>query len=155
MKAYKFRFEKVLSSKKIIVDDLASKTGRARKILLLEMRKLDDLRKREGQCIRELTLQQVGRVNADEVKRSHQYLQQIGAAIAEQDHRVKEISRRVDMLHSMLVQAEKERRIFEKLDEHEREEFQRAFARKEQQTLDEVGINKFVLRNAYRQAHSS
>jgi len=34
MKAYKFRFESVLKSKKIIVDELASKTARARKILM-------------------------------------------------------------------------------------------------------------------------
>ncbi|GAB4333791.1 MAG: hypothetical protein Kow0099_05680 [Candidatus Abyssubacteria bacterium] len=155
MKAYKFRFEKVLKSKKIIVDDLAAKTGRARKILMLEIRKLDDLRERQAQCLRELALQQVGRVNTQETGRCHQYLQQISAATAEQDHRVKEISRRVDMLHNMLLQAEKERKMFEKLEEQEREEFLRAFSKKEQQLLDEVGINKFVQRNAYKRAHSS
>lgn len=149
MKRYKFRFENVLKSKKVIVDDLASKTARAQRILALEMRKLSDLRRRETQCVSELIRQQVGRVNAGEVQRCHRYLQQLGGTIKEQDKLVKEIWIRVEMLRKMLIEAEKERKILEKLDEKDREEFLRALSKKEQELLDEVGINKFVQKNTY------
>jgi flagellar FliJ protein len=154
VKAYKFRFENVLKSKKVVVDDLASKTARAQRILMLEMRKLDDLKQREAQCVRELVLRQLGKINTGEVQRCHRYLRQLGSAIGEQEKLVREIAVRVEMLRNMLVEAEKERKIFEKLDEKEREEFYRSFSKKEQALLDEVGINRFVQRNAHGRAHS-
>ena len=155
MKAYTFRFEKLLKSKKIVVDDLSSKTARARRILLLESRKLEDFKGREIACFEEVAIQQTGTVNAGEVQRAHQYLQLLGKAIGEQTERVKEISRRVDALRAMLVEAEKERKILEKLDEKEREEFYDSFLKKEQSLLDEVGITRFVLRNAHSHFHSN
>jgi flagellar FliJ protein len=155
MKAYKFRFENVLKSKKVIVDQLASKTARAQKILMLEEKKLEDLRRREERCIHAVALLQVGLVVADEVWRCHQHLEVLDAAIKEQTKRVREIARRVDMLRGMLVGAEKDRKVFEKLDEREREQFLREFLRKEQAVLDEVGLNGFVQRNIHGEIHSS
>ena len=155
MKAYRFRFQNVLKSKKIIVDDLASKTARAERILALEMQKLNDFKRREVECIREVALQQTGRVNAAEVERSLRYLQLLGRAISEQGDQVKKITRRVGALRDMLIGAEKERKIFEKLDEKDREEFYRDVFKKEQAFLDEVGVNRFVQRTAHGQSHSS
>jgi len=79
----------------------------------------------------------------------------LGEAAAEQDNTVKEIGRRVEMLRGMLIEAEKERKIFERLDEKERKEFYKEFLKKEQALLDEVGINRFVQRSAYDRIHSS
>lgn len=155
MKAYKFRFDSVLKSKKIIVDQIASKTARARKIQLLEQRKLDDLKELRVQCIRQLAVLQTGAVDAAEVQRCHGYLQLLGEAIVEQENTVGEIARRVEMLREMLTEAEKERRIFERLDEKERGEFYSEFLKKEQAVLDEVGVNRFVRRNAYERFRSS
>ena len=155
VKAYRFRFQSVLKSKKIIVDDLASKTARAERILALEMQKLNDFKRREVECIQEVALQQTGRVNAAEVERSLRYLQLLGRAISEQGDQVKEITRRVDALRDMLIGAEKERKIFEKLDEKDREEFYRDVFKKEQAFLDEVGVNRFVQRTAHGKFHSS
>lgn len=155
MKAYRFRFQNVLKSKKIIVDDLASKTARAERILALAAQKLDEFKDRETECIREVTLQQTGKVNAAEVERSLQYLQLLGRAISEQGDQIREITRRVDALRDMLIEAEKERKIFEKLDEKDREEFYRDAFKKEQSFLDEVGVNKFVRRTAHGRIHSS
>lgn len=154
MKAYKFRFENVLKSKKVIVDQLASKTARAQKILMLEEKKLDDLRRREDECLRELVLRQVGFVDAHEVGRCHTYLELLLKAIGEQKVKIIEVNRRVEMLRAMLVGAEKDRKVFERLDEREREEFYREVLKKEQALLDEVGINGFVQRNAHSRVHS-
>lgn len=154
MKAYKFRFENVLKSKKIVVDELVSKTARARKILMLEQKKLEDLKGRRAWCVQELAERQVGRVDATEVQRCYRYLQQLVAAVVHQDRLVLEISRRVEKLREMLVEAEKQRKIFEKLDEHEREEFLRSYSRKEQQLLDEIGINRFLQREALSKTQS-
>jgi flagellar export protein FliJ len=156
VKAYKFRFENVLRSKKIIVDQLESKTARAKKILMMEERKLEELKEREDQCVQELMLRQIGIiVDADEIHRCHRYLEQLGGAISEQRNTVKEIIRRVDMLRAMLIGAEKDRKVFEKLDEKEREKFHQSFLKKEQALLDEVGINGFVRRDAHNRLHST
>lgn len=154
MKTYRFRFESVLKSKKIIVDELAAKTARAQRILQLEQKKLENLKKKETSCIQEMALIQVGTVKPDEIHRCHRYLQQLGKAIAEQEKLISEIARRVDMLREMLVEAEKERKIFEKLDEKEREEFLRDFSKKERAFLDEVGTNRFVQRSAHGRMHN-
>jgi flagellar export protein FliJ len=154
MKAYEFRFKSVLKSKKIIVDDLSSKTARAQRILLLEMRKLGDMKERETQCVRELTRRQIGRVDTAEVQRSHRYLELLWSAIAEQSKKVQEIGRRVEMLRNMLVEAEKQKKTFEKLNEKEREEFYREFLKKEQALLDEIGANRFSQRTAHRRIYS-
>lgn len=155
MKAYKFRFESVLNSKRIIVDQLASKTARARKIRMLEERKLDDLKSRRAQCITQLAVMQTGAIDAAEVRRSHDYLRLLGEAIEEQKDTIEEIARRVDMLRSMLAEAEKERKIFLRLDEKEREQFAREFLKKEQAMLDEVGINRFIQKEAYERFRPS
>jgi len=154
MKAYKFRFDNVLKSKKIIVDQLAAKTARAQKILMLEQKKLEDLEQREERCIQILLLQQIGVVNSNEVWRSHQHLELLYMAVNEQKNRVQEIEHRVDMLRMMLVGAQRDRKVFEKLDEKEREEFLRTFSKKEQALLDEVGINGFILRDVHGRVHS-
>ena len=155
MKAYKFRFESVLKSKRIIVDQLASKTARARKIRLLEERKLDNLRARRSQCVNDLADMQTGMVDTAEVQRTHEYLGLLGEAIVEQENMVKEIASRVEMLREMLAEAEKERKIFERLDEKEREEFYREFLKTERAALDEVGVNRFIQRSAYERFRSS
>ena len=67
----------------------------------------------------------------------------------------KEITRRVDALRDMLIGAEKERKIFEKLDEKDREEFYRDVYKKEQAFLDEVGVNRFVQRTAHGRFHTN
>jgi flagellar FliJ protein len=155
MKAYKFRFESVLNSKRIIVDQLASKTARARKIRMLEQLKLDDFKARRMECIGHLAAMQTGSVDAAEVRRGHDYLRLLGEAIEEQKNMVAEISRRVEMLLSMLTEAEKERKIFDRLEEKEREEFTREFLKKEQAMFDEVGINRFIQREAYERFQPS
>lgn len=155
MKAYRFRFENVLKSKRIIVDQLAAKTARARKIRLLEQRKLDDLKERRGRCIRHLADIQTGAVDTAEVRRCHEYLGLLGGAIVEQAKLVREIAARVEMLRGMLTQAEKERKIFEKLDEKDREEFYHEFLKTEQAVLDEVGVNRFIQRNTYERFRPS
>jgi flagellar export protein FliJ len=155
MKAYKFRFEKVLKTKKIVVDQLASKTARARKILLLEKRKLEDIRERQARCVTELALLQTGAVDTAEVQRCHRYLQLLGEADAEQQDIIKEIDRRVEMLRGMLHEAEKQRQIFEKLDEKERAKFLDEFQRQERLLLDEVGIERFVRRSAHGRNRAS
>ncbi len=155
MKAYKFRFEKVLKTKKIVVDQLASKTARARKILLLEKRKLEDIRERQARCVTELALLQTGAVDTAEVQRCHRYLQLLGEADAEQQDIIKEIDRRVEMLRDMLHEAEKQRQIFEKLDEKERAKFLDEFQRQERLLLDEVGIERFVRRSAHGRNRAS
>ena len=81
MKAYKYRFESVLKSKKIIVDQLASKTARAQKILMLETGKLDDLKRLEGLCVENLSVQQTGWIYPGEIRRCHEYLRLLGEAI--------------------------------------------------------------------------
>ena len=103
MKAYKFRFESVLNSKRIIVDQLASKTARARKIHILEQLKLDDLKTRRTQCVTQLAAMQTGVIDTVEVRRGHEYLRLIGEAIEEQKNMVEEIARRVEMLRSTLT----------------------------------------------------
>lgn len=155
MKAYSFRFDSVLRSKRIIVDQLAAKTARAQRILMLETRTVEDLKVRSELCLRELALLQTGTVEPAEVARCHQYLHLLSAAIKEQKHKVAEVAKRVDMLRNMLIEAEKGRKIFEKLDEKEREEFHRGYLKKEQAALDEVGTNKFVQRESHRQTHTS
>jgi flagellar FliJ protein len=155
MKAYKFRFENVLKSKRIIVDQLAAKTARARKIRLLEERKLDGLKERRAHCLLYLAEIQTGSINAAEVHRCHDYLRLLGAAIAEQKNLVREIAERVEMLRGMLIEAEKERKIFEKLDEKDRQEFYDEFLKTEQAALDEVGVNRFIQRSTYERFRPS
>jgi flagellar FliJ protein len=98
---------------------------------------------------------QTGVVDAVEVRRGNQYLRLIGEAIEEQKNMVEEIARRVEMLRSMLTEAEKERKTFERLEEKEREEFTREFLKKEQAALDDIGISRFIQREAYERFRPS
>lgn len=154
MKAYKFRFESVLKSKKIIVDELAAKTARAHRILLLETRRLDELKQRQTECVHELAFRQIGSVDAAEVYRCHRYLELLTEALAEQETRIEEVEKRVDMLRNMLIEAEKDRKILEKLDEKDRASFYEGASKKEQAVLDEIGVNRFVQRATHGRVHS-
>jgi flagellar export protein FliJ len=122
---------------------------------MLEEQRLGDLEHQEEQCVRATVFLQTGTVRADEVARCYQHLELIGLAIKEQKNKVDEIGKRVEMLRMMLVGAERDRKVFEKLDEKEREEFLRTFSKHEQAVLDEVGLNRFAQRQAHSRIHSS
>jgi flagellar FliJ protein len=152
MKAYRFRFEKLLKSKKTIIDDLAAKTARAQKILLMERRKLQILEEGRGECLDRLASLQVGEIDASEIERCHRYLHHVQEAARTQAGLVREIDLRVQMLRNMLVETEKEKKMLEKLDEREQELFLRDFLQKEQAALDEIAINKYAQQNALHYA---
>jgi flagellar FliJ protein len=154
MKAYRFRFEKLLKSKKMILEDISAKTARAQKILLTEKRKLQLLQEGCSECVGHLEVLQVGNIDAHEIERAYRYLHLLHDAADQQAALIKEVELRVEMLRKMLIETEKEKKILEKLDEREQEAYLREYLQKEQAVLDEVGINKHVQRNALHYART-
>ncbi len=152
MKGYQFRFEKLLKTRQITRDDLAAKVARARKILQIEQRKLADFESRRDMCMDWLATLQLGALDPSEIQRSYAYLQQVREAIDRQTSLIREIHLRAEALRNLLVEAEKEKKTLEKLDEKDRGQFLREYLQKEQAALDEVCINKFAQRNAHHHA---
>jgi flagellar export protein FliJ len=121
----------------------------------MEERKLQILNEGRDECLDRLSAFQVGAIDAGEMERCHRYLHQLQEAAGNQAALVREVELRVEMLRKMLVETEQEKKILEKLDEREQENFLKESLRKEQAALDEVGINKFVQQNAPHYARVS
>ncbi|WP_333652372.1 flagellar export protein FliJ [Dissulfurispira sp.] len=79
-------------------------------------------------------------VNIDEIKRLNEYLEHLLIRIHRQKGIILEKERQVEDARKVLVEASKEKKIFEKLDERHKSALKKEYKRKEQIGTDEHAV---------------
>ncbi len=120
-------------------DEAKNRFATLLKELAVEEKKLGELEARYSvtgrklQCTDEL-------VNIDEIKRLNEYLEHLLIRIHQQKRVIAEKERQVEDARKALVEASKEKKIFEKLDERHKSTLKKEHKRKEQIGIDEHAV---------------
>ncbi len=144
MRAFKYRFEKILTYRRHQEKQRQRDLAAARELERAQRDKIVGLRhcQEETQTQRRNFL--VGHIETARLSGYYRYflkLQQLEAASREMlRHVIKEVNKR----REALVEASREKKIYEKLKERHREKFQREYTLYMQKETDEIGQKAFL-----------
>ncbi len=144
MPQFNFRLQKVLDVRKykeeVKKQELAA--------LLLEYQKeqefLNYLKFNQDKYQKELREKQVGALDVFELIFYYTYLFKLHQDIEQQINTLCKLQEQIDLKREEVIQAQKERKIVEKLKDKKWIDFKKELDLSEQKFLDEIGINKFV-----------
>lgn len=136
------KLESLLNLKIWKEDEAKNRFAVLLKELAVEEKRLSELEGRYGaiskklECTDEL-------VNIDEIKRLNEYLEHLLIRIHQQKKVIAEKERQVEDARKALVEASKEKKIFEKLDERHKTALKKEHKRKEQIGTDEHAVTGY------------
>lgn len=139
MKSYKFRLEKVLDWKEIKEETAAQKFAQLQNELKKQKSVLENLLaeykilKKEGLKLK----------NIHELKQHNLYDQTMEKQITQQKETTYMISRELSEAKSILIKAQKDKKIVEKLKEKDFEVYKEDMKKEEQKELDEIGVLRY------------
>ncbi|BCB96470.1 hypothetical protein JZK55_13920 [Dissulfurispira thermophila] len=130
------KLESLLNLKIWKEDEAKNRFAALLKELAAEEKKLVELEGRYSTIGRKLECTDE-MVNIDEIKRLNEYLEHLLIGIHHQKRVIAEKERQVEEARKALIEASKEKRIFEKLDERHKTALKKEHKRKEQIRTDE------------------
>lgn len=138
MNSYEFSMEKVLKWREDI-----EKTN------MESLAKIQNELRRQESILRDL-MQEEKRVKANsprykdinQLKLQHLYIQKIEGEIQEQDDLIQETSGKLEDARQELIEAQKNRKIMEKLKERDMDAYRHSINSAEQKELDEIAVLK-------------
>lgn len=137
------KLESLLNLKIWKEDEAKNRFAVLLKELATEERRLCELEDRYSSTGKELAIKTEDTdelVNIDEIKRLNEYLEHLLIRIHRQKKVIAEKERQVEDARKALVEASKEKKIFEKLDERHKFALKKEHKRKEQIGIDEHAV---------------
>ena len=137
MAVFKFRLEKILGLKLRAEEKAAQALG---KILSLRLAKLGDLERMGGDKRYLLEIRnelQCGRIEPARLAQNRYQIIVLERAIAQRRAELQELDGRISVAQAELAERSKDRKLFEKLEERKRSEFELEERRREQKELDD------------------
>ena len=135
---FQFQFQSILDLKIRLEDLKKAKLGEVTEILNLEMEKLDILIKEKKNQFKLMKEKRDNGFTPSELVSYNNYMERLKKSISIQEIVVQKAREKVEAARIELVNAAKERKMFETLKEKKQEEYWEEYYRKEQITLDEI-----------------
>ena len=136
---FRFRFETVLRPKQQIVDEIASRLAHAARLIQEEQGHLATLREAQAVHLKRFAAAlQVGDLDAPTLQSRAEYGIFIDGVIADQEDRILQMQDREAKIRELLVQAERDKQVYENLKERHRTEFYAELADRERRFFDET-----------------
>lgn len=135
---FQFQFQSILDLKIRLEDLKKAKLGEVTEILNLEMEKLDILIKEKKNQFKLMKEKRDNGFTPSELVSYNNYMERLKKSISIQEVVVQKAREKVEAARIELVNAAKERKMFETLKEKKQEEYWEEYYRKEQITLDEI-----------------
>lgn len=132
--------ESLLSLKRWKEDEAKNHFVILLKELAIEEKRLYDFEEQYNFIIKRLQCNAGEFVNIDEIRKLNQYLEHLLIRIQNQRNVIAEKERQVEAARKHLIEASKEKKIFEKLDEKQKTAAKKEFQRKEQVRTDESAV---------------
>ena len=148
MKRFNFRFQRILKIKERMEEACKIALGKVIAVLNLEQERLADLEqtrmlyRQGGQELLALQL------DPSLLSLNVSYLQRLQREIQEQRMRIQQVEKAVEEKRQELMEATKERRVYEILKERAVEDYRREQKRQERIMLDEVGGQLYMRRES-------
>ena len=147
MKRVAFRFQRLLEVKESFEAARKIALGEAMAVLTRELRALADLQRTRAAHLQAAQGQAVAVLDPPLLGLSARYLQRLEREIGEQEQHLRQVEAIVADKRGQLIEAQRQRRVYEMLKERAWESHQRQSKRQQQIQLDEVGEQLHARRN--------
>ena len=140
---YKFSMEPLLKHRKYIEDLQTQELGELKRMLIDEKKKLEVYQKAKDKLLKELYVKQQEGITASENLLYFDFIDQLSTDLDKQKERLLDLENKIYQKHYDLINAMKNRKTLDRLKENEMNEYRHEILVKEQEFLNEVGINSY------------
>jgi len=138
-----FTLEPVLRHRKLLEENLQRELAVLKKLLLAAQQKLKDYRNHTNELLGELEQKQDKGAAISEISLYVRFIEQLSLHMTKQEETVRIIQEQVDNKRQDLLEATKKKQILERLKEKALRAYQQLLRKREEDFLNEVGINQF------------
>ena len=151
MRQFAYRFQRVLEIKERMEDARKAALGEVVSVLNREEETLRDLQDTRSRCLQAGRFQPEAPVEAHLLDLQAAYLQRLKRECGEKQEQIRQVESVVEEKRKDLMEATKERRVFEILREQREETYKREQKRQERRLLDDVGTQLYLRRRNERE----
>ncbi|MEI6127187.1 MAG: flagellar export protein FliJ [Pseudomonadota bacterium] len=144
---FQFKFKSVLTYRQQIEDVCQQEFAQSKNLWQKEKDKLEHYFALWKKCLDEWRVRQVDGVIILELELYQRYMLRLREEIRRQAEIVKECVRILDEKRAILLNAQKDKKMMEKLKEYHHEEYKAAELKKETKFLDEVATQRFNIKS--------
>lgn len=144
-KTEEFRLQSILNLKESLVDNLEVEFSHLRSAYQQEMDQLDHLQHRTINEMESLSQQQqAGLLDCKDIQLRQQYLQRLVESIVQQNIRVKQAERHMEIKREELVKMMQDQKTLEKLKEHHEAKQRQFLLRREASMVDDIVTTRYA-----------
>lgn len=143
MKRFKFKFQTLLNIEQHKEDVVKQELKTLLYNLHEEEKMLSNLKTIYLTQLEELARKQLGYISPEELKLYEAYVLSLCSQITSQDDKVKGCAAKVDVVRQKLIEISKRKKMFEKLREKKKKEYEYLLQQYENKQLDEIAVIRF------------
>lgn len=143
MKKFKFRFETVLKVKEKKEEQLKREFMQLIALKIRQENLLMEIEKERQEKAKEKFNEKQTGTDIQTLIFYEEYANLLRKQIEETEKRIKELQEKADIKREELIEASKQKKIFERLKQNDFNDFKNLVLKNEQQLLDEIAVNKF------------
>lgn len=151
MRQFAYRFQRVLEIKERMEDARKAALGEVVSVLNQEEETLKDLQETRKRYVRAGCSQPAAPVDANLLDLHAAFLQRLKRECGEKQEQIRQVESVVEEKRKELMDATKERRVFEILREQREVAYKREQKRQERRLLDDVGTQLYLRRRTERE----
>ncbi|MCE5300216.1 MAG: flagellar export protein FliJ [Spirochaetia bacterium] len=143
MKKFRFKLETVLNVKEQKEELLKTELLKLQAQKIEQEQMLKEIKEKRAYFSRQKSDESKGITDIQSLIYFEQYISSLLIKIDNTKNKIKELEKQADIKRVEVVEASREKKVFEKLKKKEFEEFEKAILYNEQKVLDEIAVNKF------------
>ncbi len=143
MKKFSFKFETVLRVKEKKEEELKRELMRLQALRIEQEQLLEKIDNEKRRAYGEKAREKQGGIDIMSLVYYEAYLNNLRKKISATEKKIKELEKKADDKRVEVIEASKEKKIFEKLKEKHFSEFKKMVVSNEQKQLDEIAVNKY------------
>ena len=143
MKKFRFKLETVLNVKEKREEQLKHELLKLQALKVQEEQLLSEVKEKRAYISREKSNENKKGTDIQSLINFEQYLGVLLKKIDDTQKNIKVLEKKADIKREEVVEASREKKVFEKLKEKQFGEFQRVVNENEQKVLDEMAVSKF------------
>lgn len=143
MKKFSFKFETVLRVKEKKEEELKRALMRLQALRIEQEQLLEKIDNEKRRVYGAKAAEKQGGVDIMSLVNYEAYLNNLRRKISAAEKKIKELEKKADDKRVEVIEASKEKKIFEKLKEKHFSEFKKTIVSNEQKQLDEIAVNKY------------
>ncbi len=143
MKKFKFRFQTVLTQRKIIEDQKKTELAKALAVKENIVQEKIKMKSELNKAREKLSFTGPSAITSDQIELNRHYAISLESALKEKDIEIEESEKEIEICQKTLHEAMKEKKIFEKLKEKQHRQYIYESEKEEAQITDEIVVQRY------------